>query len=388
MQHAPLKRGLLRTVVFRLAPFAILFAWAGTAFALSGKTGINHDAPAVKLPGNFLQLCPLEERLFDDASDGRLDAFSLLDAALVASGVERGDVLRHYAEQQAELVDELWRSGKLTGSARHRAQVVFEFLHRRLLHAGYRLDCTDLRIALDEGRFNCVSASVLFNCLAAEVGLAVCGLEMPGHAMSRVLLSDGPLDVETTCSRWFCLLDDPQRQAEVVEKTVGTNLSQDRSTAREILPVQMAAMVYYNRGVDLLARRQFEQAAVVNAKAVQLDPSSTTARGNLLATINNWAIALGSNGQYATAAELLKRGFSVDPEYAPFEVNYVHVHHQWVEDLCGAGRFEEALAVLARAAAAKPGGQYFRQAPSDVYRRWARTLEEAPGAAFTGRQPR
>ena len=35
----------------------------------------------------FGRLCPLEERFFADAADGRLDEFSLLDAALIASGI-------------------------------------------------------------------------------------------------------------------------------------------------------------------------------------------------------------------------------------------------------------------------------------------------------------
>ena len=67
----------------------------------------------------------------------------------------------------------------------------------------------------------------------------------------------------------------------------------DRSKAREVSPIQMAAMIYYNRGVDLLAEKRFAEAAAANAKALRLDPANATARGNLLATINNWSIELG-----------------------------------------------------------------------------------------------
>ena len=76
-------------------------------------------------------------------------------------------------------------------------------MHRRVLRGGYDLAYTDLRRVLDEGRFNCISATVLFNYLAGQCGLECRGLEMPGHAMSRVLLADGPVDVETTCPQWF-----------------------------------------------------------------------------------------------------------------------------------------------------------------------------------------
>jgi tetratricopeptide (TPR) repeat protein len=353
----------------------------------TATTAVRETAHLPFLDGRF---CPLEKRLFDDAADGRLEEFSLLAAALVASGVEDAQVLQRYEERQTALLEELRRSGKLCGPPRHQAQVVFEFMHRRVLTGGYRTDCTDLRNALDEGRFNCVSASVLFNCLAGELGLPVCGLEIPGHAMSRLRLPDGPLDVETTCPRWFQLIGDPRKQAELVEKAIGPGPSfarcpsvpaaADRSQAREVSPAEMAAMIYYNRGVDLLAEKRFERSATANAKALRLDPQSATARGNLLATINNWAIALGSSERYAEAVELLREGLELDPGYETFAPNYVHVHHQWVERLCRSGRFEEALQVLARAAAEMPDQAYFRQAASGVYRRWTRTLP-TPGEA-------
>ena len=312
--------------------------------------------------------------MFADAADGRLDEHTLLVAALVASGVEHEKTLRHYQRRLAALVGELSRPGRLAGTPEHRARTVFEFMHRRVLRGGYSLDCTDLRIALDRGRFNCVSGSVLFNCLAEEIGLAVCGLEIPGHAMSRVHLRRGAIDVESTCPNWFRLMDDPKKQAELVEKTIGTRPRGDRLTAREVSPIQLTAMIYYNRGVDLLAAKRFEQAAVANAKSLRLDPSSTTARGNLLATINNWAIDLGNSRRFAEAADLLRRGLAFDPNYEPFESNYVHVNHQWVEQLCQSGQFAAALDALAKAAAELPHRHYFQRAPAEVYRRWARTL--------------
>ncbi|MDZ7615884.1 MAG: hypothetical protein U1E05_02705, partial [Patescibacteria group bacterium] len=205
---------------------------------------------------------------------------------------------------------------------------VFDYLHRCMLHGGYRIDCTDLRIALDEGRFNCVSASVLFQCIAERHGLEVCGLEMPGHAMNRVRLPDGPLDIETTCSAWFRLMDDPKRQEQSVRETLGTASSPSRASSREVSGIGLVAMVYYNRGVDLLAAARYAEAAAANAKALTLDHESRTARGNLLATVNNWAIALGQAGRLDEAISILEAGLALDPHYEPFALNYAHVRHQ------------------------------------------------------------
>jgi len=340
--------------------------------ATAAETTVVPAGPTTFIPFFDGQLSPLEKRLFADAADGRLDEHSLLRAALVASGAARESTIKEYEKQIAAIVVRMRQSGKLTGTPRQRAQAVFEFMHQYVLRGGYSIHCTDLRTTLDEGRFNCVSSSVLFNHLAGEVGLVAGGLEIPGHAMSRLMLPQESLDVETTCPRWFRLIDQPEKRAELVKRTIGRDPSRHGAEAREISPVQMVAMIYYNRGVDLLAEKRFEQAAVANAKALRLDPASTTARGNLLATINNWAIELGHAQRFAQAADLLRKGLAFDPHYETLALNYIHVHHQWVENLWGAGAFEEALAVLARAAAELPGRDYFRRAPAEVYRRWAR----------------
>jgi tetratricopeptide (TPR) repeat protein len=285
-----------------------------------------------------------EERLFTDAADGRLDEFSPLEAALVAGGVEDVDTLRLYERKAKSLVEELRRSGTLVGSQRRQAEAIFKFMHRQVLRGGYDLAYTDLRRVMDEGRFNCVSATVLFNYLAGEVGLDCRGLEMPGHAMSRVRLPDGNLDVETTCPRWIAQ-GDAREQPTIVSKSIGSAVSADRTKAREVTPIQLAAMIYYNRGVDLLAEKRFAEAAAANAKALRLDPSNAIARGNLLATINNWSIELGNTRHFAEAVELLRQGLAIDAKFEAFSQNLIHVHHQWAERLVREGRFEEAKRV-------------------------------------------
>jgi tetratricopeptide (TPR) repeat protein len=320
--------------------------------------------------------CRLEARLFADAADGRLHEFSPLEAALVAGGIDDPASLQHYRQKASALADQLRRSAAERGTPRQQVEAIFEFLHRQVLYAGYDLACSDLRRALDGGRFNCVSATVLMNYFATQRGMDCCGLEMPGHAMTRLRLPDGTLDVETTCPHWFSLPDDG-RQAAIAAKTIGAAAGGDRSQAREVSPVQLAAMIYYNRGVDFLNEKRFVEAAQANAKAVRLDPHNATARGNLLATVNNWAIDLGNTQRFAEAVVLLRRGLRMDARFEPFAQNYVHVHRQWVEQLCRQGRFEEASAVLSRARAEMPGRDYLRRAAEEVRQRWAKTVAAA-----------
>jgi len=278
---------------------------------------------------------PTELRLFADAADGRWDEHGLLRAALLASGVDRPDRLDSYEAGLCRLVAELRESDTTAGTPRQQAQWVFEFMHRRILRGGYRLEATALTEALDRGQFNCVSASVLFHCLAREFGLPVCAMEGPGHAMTRLRLAGEIVDVETTCPEWFRLAADLRKQAERARKIPARTAEVDRRARplREVSDVQLVAMIYYNRGVDLLGEKRFPEALAANAKALRLDPSSVTARANLLATLNNWAIDLGLGRQYAEAARLLEKGIALEPDYAIFQANYRQVHRNWVESL-------------------------------------------------------
>lgn len=341
----------------------------------AGRSHLPAASPYRSFEGS---LSGLEERLFADAADGQWDDCSLLAAALVASGVDDPQLLDSYLARFAALTDELRQRGEVAGPPRHQAQAVLEFLHRRVLHGGYQIDCTDLRIALDEGRFNCVSASVLFNCLAEQFGLEVQGLEIPGHAMSRLVLPDGVLDVETTCPTWFRLLDDPKKQNALVEKTLGLQRGSTSPGQRRVVSgVELVATIYYNRGVDLLGQREFAQAVSTNAKALRLDPFNNTAHGNLLASLNNWAIDLGGAGRYSKAVEILDQGIALDSTYATFKTNYLHLYHQWKEELCRQQRFEEAADLLANAAWSQLDQAWFRQARADIYGRWAGSAREA-----------
>ena len=334
----------------------------------------NRDSPQVVIDAS---LSVLEKRLFADAKDGQLHDFSLLNAALIASGVDNSAELGRYRERMAAWAEQLRQNGRFNGSPRQRIEVIFEFLHGGILRGKYNIECTDLRQALDEGHFNCVSATVLFNCLAGELGFSCCALETPGHALSRVFLCDGPLDVETTCPRWFHLKHDPAKQAEALEKTIGRKPTYEYSAIREISPIQLTAMIYYNRGVDFLAEKRFAEAAAANAKAVRLDPHNVTVRGNLLATINNWAIELSNAGRFAEAVDLLRQGLLFDPHYEAFVLNFVHVHYQWSQHLCKEGRYTQAAELLDKAALEMPDRELLRRAVWEVYRRWSLNLFEA-----------
>ena len=128
----------------------------------------------------------LEAALIRDASDGQLDEYSLFAAAEIASGVSTPSQLAAAVAQFDTLSAELRHTVSNIEQAQQRAASVLAFLHRRVFPAGYDLQATELPRAFSAGRFNCVSATVLFNSLAREAGLDARAVRRPNHTLQSL----------------------------------------------------------------------------------------------------------------------------------------------------------------------------------------------------------
>jgi tetratricopeptide (TPR) repeat protein len=293
-------------------------------------------------PANSIELSdpsaptPLEAALLADAGSGQFASHTLIEAALVASGVDRPDQLQTYRRKYDVCRDAARIVCGQQESSRERAHTILEFMHREILTGGYDPSASQMSRVFDDGKFNCVSATILFNALATDCGLTVHAVEMRTHAYSIVALGDQSLTIETTCPTWF---NEPQslRSPSAV------------ADAREISPAELVAVIYYNRGTAALGKNNFAEAVSANLRALQLDPTNAPARGNLLAAMNNWALALSAAGKYPEAVELLDQGRQLDAEHQPFLLNRRHVYRLWIDSLFAEGRNGEAIAVLAAA---------------------------------------
>ncbi len=298
--------------------------------------------------------------------------FSLMEAAIIASRpstaadanrlVHIYDNIEFHLLKKTQLADQ---RQDLTLHEREllKAEMILDFMHQNITHE-YRLEGTTMTNLLEHGRFNCVTGSILYCSLAEKAGLNVTAVELPGHAMCWVYLSNGEkLEVETTCASWFRYRNDPETQRKVICKLIRDASPHLKDQTDEMLlhqvpqPIsdkRLIAKIYYNRGVDLLGINDFAGALEANAIAYCLDPQSKTTFGNLLATMNNWAIVLCNQKQFEQAAALLRTGLAHEPSYPPFQNNHTHVYHYWVEHLYRQGNIREALAIADTAGKEQP----------------------------------
>jgi hypothetical protein len=312
-----------------------------TAIAVAATGSLQHAiAGKVRLDGGttgsgeFVQverdlLVPaLEARLFRDASDGHWDEHTLFAASVIASGVASEAELRGTCDLFAVVAAELKTEPGPTATAEQRAEKTLAFLHRRLLSNGYDLYATELPHVLATGRYNCVSATVLFNCLAAEAGLKVCALRLPSHTCTELAAGNQRIRVETTRADWFLVRDRAPNHADSDGETFVAGARTQTRPNETISDVALVAMIYYNRGVEALRRTDSRAAIELNRRALWLDPHNTDARGNLLAALGKQAIKLAARREYSAAIELVDEGLRIEPNHEPLRQNRAYIDRQ------------------------------------------------------------
>ena len=280
-----------------------------------------------------LQFTAPETLLFDGAASGKLNTTSLVDAALVAGGLIDPQSIERYQAKYAALREQLsqrieqLRADQASDPILARIEAIHQSLYHHVLTGGYSADATDLAATLDTGVYNCASATILFVALAGDVGLDAQAIELPGHVRAVIEASDHQYEIEVTCPAWpEAVKSEPRIQSDGSEiRSYHLRRANVSTAGREVSLLGLLAMIYYNRGVDAFNSNRFAESIAANRRALLLDPDNRLAYGNLLAAINNWALALGDRGNFAEAETLLKEGRQFDPAHLPFVHNAEHL---------------------------------------------------------------
>lgn len=283
----------------------------------------------------------LSRALREDLSDGKLDSFSLLEAATVASGVESPvglaqtchavQLFSHQLRERIALADGDKHDGSHIAAT---ARQLLNELHGGLLKGEYKAECTEVQVAVREGNFNCVSSTVLYVVLARDLGLDSQAIAAPLHVVARIR---GPRDFTVQTTR-------PVPRELVFP--VADRLSSTESDGRALSDAALVGKIYYNRAVSALEERRFSDAIELARLALACDSDDTYARQNLLASLNNRALQLADANEYKAAAQHLAEARALDAKWPLLAVNDVHIHHRWAVSLCIKGDASKGIALL------------------------------------------
>jgi tetratricopeptide (TPR) repeat protein len=313
------------------------------------------DVPRGNPLADPIDFSPAERDLFADASAGQLRHITLLEAGLVASGASNSAAIENARARFAAVQSEL-RNLAVGGSdgtetagrenkVLRRAALIHHVLHQRLLRSGYDANATNLITTLQTGVYNCASATLLFVSLAEQYDVPVQAIELPGHVRAIIDCGDQRYEIEVTCPVWSQAYRAVRTASNLTNQATGTADSFDAGWP--VSPLGLVASIYYNRGIDAFNDRRFAEALLINRRALLLDPDNAMVRANLLATVNNWGLALCDGGHYAEAEKLLIEGQQFAPQHEAFQHNAIHVEQIW-------NRMQAAAAAAQKIGSAMP----------------------------------
>lgn len=230
---------------------------------------------------------PAERSAAESSPRPRLAREDLLEVALIASGyddpTERAAAKAELNKRIAPIVTEL----SALPSLRDRAARLLTRLHGPgALLGSYEARATTLREILEKGSFNCVSASLLYGVVGAQLGLEISGQLLPTHARSLAFLEQGGkklgVIVETTSPGGFD--PSPEAMAAILKDVALPVGAGDRTLVSEkglIVPtLVLAAATYVNRGSLLQEQGDLKRAEAMFARA-ELLADDATMRGVL-----------------------------------------------------------------------------------------------------------
>ncbi|WP_299950382.1 hypothetical protein [uncultured Ruegeria sp.] len=327
------------------------------AFGESPAAAIDMIEGLETLGVDGVSLTDAEKEIFARAETGGLEASDIETIALLASGVMDQQERDTYRQQLDTLEGLIREELDTTAPPMVLGRNLLEWLHENSYLNRYQLSQTDISEVLDQGLFNCVSSAALYNVLGWRLGLDLRAIEVPDHAFS--ILYDGldHVDVETTTARGFA----PAReQVEEFKNLTGFTYIPESNKAlrREIGREGIAALIYYNHGVEFLREGKYQEALLANFRAMSLDPEFSSAVTNALAALNGWSRSLAESADWEQATTVAALGRQLAPDDEILAQNQRAVWSKWAATRSDSDDYVGALEVLDRAASQIPGHDF------------------------------
>ena len=321
--------------------------------------GLELVARLEPLQKNSHRITAEEIAFFQNLKEARVKDGSLFaDAALLASGVTDSAKRKTYRQtlDQVSTGARKWTDAVRTPA--EKGEALLKYLHRGPMAKGYSGKQTTLSGILDHGEYNCVSSAVLYALVAQTLNLEVRGIEIPGTWLPGhvfIVLRDGDrwIDVETTNPRGF----DPRGKRKTPDGGE-FDPNKQQGDRRQVDPLGMAALIYYNRGVDEASAKRYLDAVRLDLAALALDPSSPSAAGNLRGALVRWGNQLRHEEQFASGLEVVAVGLELDPQDDNLQKLRSLLWLDHARSLFKAGKEKEAVALLTAAGKAIPKSDF------------------------------
>lgn len=199
----------------------------------------------------------LRENLAKDIQDGRLNDWELIEAAWIISNVNSPDSLAMRMAWYRNILEEVRTIGFIDlFNKTSSAEKLFYFLHTHHLKT-YKEAATTLVDIMDRQEYNCVSATVLYNLLCADLGLHTEAFETPTHVYTIFTNFAEQVMVENTSSMGFNIMKNLQAYSQYLASYYPENQvlqigldrlwAYEQSRGRRINNTELLGLICYNQ---------------------------------------------------------------------------------------------------------------------------------------------
>lgn len=214
------------------------------------------------------------QRLEADIEDGKLDHFSLIEAAFIVSGANNQSKLKESMDwyygilkdiEIKNLVDRMQETAS--------AERLFLYFHTTCLKT-YKKEATTLLDIRQRREYNCVSATVLYNLTCDELGLKTEGFETPSHVYTIFSNFSEYVMVENTSPMGFNIIKNLRKYSKYLAKYYPDKLiykigldrlyTYENSKGRPINNTELIGLICYNRAVFAANRTDYDYATAYN----------------------------------------------------------------------------------------------------------------------------
>jgi hypothetical protein len=231
----------------------------------------------------------LQERLEVDINDGRLQEFSLIEAAFIVSGATTKELLNESLRWYDALIREIEdKNITVLMDQKASAERLFFFLHSTWLKT-YQKEATTLLDIQQKRTYNCVSATVLYNLTCEKLGLQTMGFETPSHVYTIFTNFGEYVMVENTTTMGFNIMKNLRTYSQYLTEYYPDKMilqigldrlyAYENSKGREINNTELIGLICYNQAYFAAEQENFKKAYdyVLLAQQFNIDSRSNRA---------------------------------------------------------------------------------------------------------------
>lgn len=305
----------------------------------------------------------VEMKFLNDAKN-----YSLEDGSIIASGL--GDNLKKYRDDIKKIDDALKKEhfvhekkrgfipwlrrifGKdkaKTFTIREKSSIIFDYLHKNVFK-NYDEHSTTLDVTLKTGKFNCVTATVLYNILLKKNGIKADIAKLPTHVFTQIKDKKIIIDVENATPFGFDIGAKTDTQKDF-QKITGYVYFKEASKRIILDRVGIFFTIYGNRAA-VAAKTGFPLLAFQNSlKAYALAPTDANSLPNVVGGYAIYSADLVNKGDFAKAVEILEEGIANTPKANSSTLisNYQAALDAQTAVLVKSAKYDDAISIIEKA---------------------------------------